>query len=610
MKHVVVVLSLILILVPLRLKAAPLDYLVTDQESSQIDGLTYQRISADVYNDSNTKSIQNITLLKGDDTLSLTTWSYFAPNGSLVNKDVLALARDFEAKNPNYEVMAGVNGDYFQVGQTINANMIFGSRLAKSMNHDKYFAIEMSPNGKLLNTHKKIELGEYKAYLYDQNTNALLKVVTLETFNDSTIEDNQTGLFYNYDSISKASGYHFSFEIVSKSSTNNNFFFLLNNSTTKNSQVETTSEKVSLLSKDTSVNTILASGAYVKVQKVVKNVFASSTLLGVDSRIIENGTIKSFEEIGGQGVDYTKDRHPRTGIGFDASNNPILITVDGRQAGFSNGVNLREFASIMKENEILNGFNLDGGGSTEAIIKDGDDFKILNSPSEGGPLTYRAVSNAVFFIKPKEKALITTTLEEDTLTVFLPSLNYEILVNGVKRTPTKLAETFELDAMMDNSITVVTKGVNSMSVFEDVIYAYYVKKITLPTFFVEANHINPVFELKVSFEDPDKMIDRMYVIHEESNIQKVALIQYAGLRKATFDNIVEGINHFKIHYELTNGAKETIDYEFTYTQTEVEPIPEEQNGNSFNNLMIIIPSITAILILGIIGIIVIGRMKK
>lgn len=610
MKKIIFILFLLLLLAPLSLMASPLEYLVTESSSGQTDGVTHQTISADVYNDANTKSIQNITVLKGDDTLLMTTWSFFAPNGSLVNKDVLALARDFETKNPNYEVIAGINGDYFQVGQTINANMIFGSRLVKSFNHDKYFSLEMNPSGQLLNTHKRIDLGEYKAYLYDQNTHALLKVVTLETFNDSTIEDNQTGLFYNYDSISKATGPHFSFEIEAKTTTNNNFFFLLDNSTTKNGTIETTSEKVSLLSKDADVNNMLLSGAYVKVQKVVKNVSASSTLLGVDSMIIENSTIRAFDEIGGQSASYTKDRHPRTGIGFDANNNPVLITVDGRQAGFSNGVNLREFALIMKENGISTGFNLDGGGSTEAIIKDGDDFKILNRPSEGGPLSYRSVSNAVFFIKPRAKALITTSLEENVLTVNLPSPDYDILINGVKSVSAVLTQTFELNSKIDNAVTVVTKGLNGMSVFEDVIYAYYVKQIILPTFTLEANHINPVFELKINFEDPDRMIDRMYVIHEESSVQKVALIQYAGLRKATFDNITEGLNHFKVHYELTNGVKEILNYEFTYTVTEAEPEPEEQREKDFNTLFIIIPSVSSVLIIGIIGIIVIVRKRK
>ncbi|PKK86885.1 MAG: hypothetical protein CVV63_03170, partial [Tenericutes bacterium HGW-Tenericutes-8] len=548
-------LALLCLLTPLQIKAAGLDYQVITETESILEGITFQNISAHVYNDSGTQSIQNISVIEGSDTLSLTTWSFFGPDGSLVNKDVRALARDFELNNPGYEVIAGVNGDYFQTGQTINANMIFGSRLVKSINHDKYFAIELDRNGHLVDTHKKLTLGQYKAYIYDKDTHALLKVVTLETFNDSTIEDNQTGLFYNYDSINKANGIHYSFDIQMKTVTDNNFFFLLDNPEQRNQPVETTSTKVAMLSKDDAVNQLLSLGAYVKVQKEIKDVSAASTLLGVDSMIIEDGNIKAFTEIGGQSTSNNESRHPRTGIGFDQFNQPVLMTIDGRQTGFSNGVNLREFAYIMKEKGIVTGFNLDGGGSTQAIIKDGDDFRLLNSPSEGGPLNHRAVSNAVFFIRPIAKANITTTLENDELTIHLPSLAYNIYINGNKYTPTGLTETFLMDSKVDHAISITTNTLSSTSVFEDVIYAYYVKETILPTFSIEHNHINPLFELKVAFEDPDRLIDRMYVVHEETDIQKVALIQYAGLRKATFDEIQEGANHFTIYYELSNGLK-------------------------------------------------------
>lgn len=600
----IILLALLLLLTPLQLKAAGLDYVVISETSDSIEGVTYQNISANVYNDLGTESIQNISVIEGSDTLSLTTWSFFAPDGSLVNKDVRALARDFELNNPGYEVIAGVNGDYFQTGQTINANMIFGSRLVKSINHDKYFAIELNPDGNLLNTHKKLTLGQYKAYIYDKDTNALLKVVHLETFNDSTIEDGQTGLFYNYDSINKPNDKHFTFDIKMKTVTDNNFFFLLNQPEEKTQPIETTATKVSILSKDDSVNTLLSLGAYVKVQKEVKSINAASTLLGVDSKIIEDGTIKAFTEIGGQSTSNNESRHPRTGIGFDSNNKPILITVDGRQTGFSSGVNLREFAYIMKEKGILTGFNLDGGGSTQAIIKDGDDFRMLNRPSEGGPLTHRTVSNAVLFIKPISKANITTTLSEDTLSIHLPSLSYNIYVNGNKIIPDSLTETIEIDSKIDTSVSVTTNTLSSVSVFEDVIYAYYVKETILPTFSIEHNHINPVFELKVSFDDPDRLIDRMYVIHQETSVQKVALVQYAGLRKATFDSINEGINHFTIYYELSNGMKDELSYEFTYTieQPDVD-VPSSSNITPY----IVIPLFT---IFAIIGIIVIVRLKK
>lgn len=587
MKKLIIIGLMIYSLCAIPIYAAGLDYVIISQSNTGLEGVMVNSITANVYNDNSTESIQNIQIIQGNEDVFLTTWSYFDNNGNLVNRDVLSLARDFNLKNPDYEVIAGVNGDYFTTGSTINANMIFGSRLVKSNNHDKYLAIELDRLGYYESTIKSIALGDtYKLYIYDQITHALKSVVNLQTINDSTIEDGQTGVFYNYDAISKASGKHYSFDLIGKTNTNNQFYFLGNNPVEKTSTIETTSTKLSVLSKDDAVNALLEN-AYVKVQKEVKTVEESHTILGVDSQIIQNETIKQFSEIGGQSASNNESRHPRTGIGFDDNNRPILFTIDGRQSGFSQGVNLREFAKVMQSHGVVNGFNLDGGGSTQAIIKEGDDFKIINSPSEGGPTSYRAVSNAVFFVKPKTKATISTQLADETLTIQLPSVNYDVFINGVKQTVSNPILSVDIDSKIDNTISVVDPSMN-FNVYNEVIYAYYVKQIVLPTF-TETEHVfegNQVSVL-IHFEDPDRLIDRMYVVHQASSTQEVALVQYAGLRKAVFDSYDEGLNVYSIHYELKDGTKYSFDYEFTYTvEPPVEPPLEPEEAKPWTLILV------------------------
>lgn len=576
MKKVILICLLTLFFTSVPVYAQGLDYVILTQANTTLEGVTVASISGHVYNDNSTESIQNIQVIKGDDDVFLTTWSYLDNNGNLVNRDVLSLARDFNLKNPNYEVIAGVNGDYFTTGSTINANMIFGSRLLKSNNHDKYLAIELNEVGQYESTQKTISLGEsYKLYIYEPITNALKAVVNLQNINDSSIEVGQTGVFYNYDAISKASGLHYSFDLTGKTNTNNQFYFFGQNPIEKNSAIETTQTKLSVLSKDVHVNELLQN-AYIKVQKEVKQVEESHTLLGVDSQIIQNQTIKALSEIGGQSASNNESRHPRTGIGFDELNRPILFTIDGRQAGFSQGVNLREFAKVMSAHGVVNGFNLDGGGSTQAILKDGNDFKILNQPSEGGPTNYRTVSNAVFFVKPKTKAVVSTTLINESLTIQLPSTEFEVYINGIKQTVTSSSLTTQVDSKIDTTISVVDP-LNQMSVYNEVIFAYYVKQIIQPVITKTEHELNQnQVSVLVYFEDPDRLIDRMYVVHEKSDIQKVALVQYAGLRKAIFDQIDEGLNTYTVYYELKDATKLSFEYSFVYEttpETPVEPSP-------------------------------------
>lgn len=92
--------------------------------------------------------------------------------------------------------------------------------------------------------------------------------------------------------------------------------------------------------------------------------------------------------------------HPRTLLGFSQG---VLwwLVVDGRQAGYSEGLSLYESALYMVEVlGVLDAINLDGGGSSVMVI----DGKIANSPINGllfrnqfikAPMKERAVPYAV-----------------------------------------------------------------------------------------------------------------------------------------------------------------------------------------------------------------------
>lgn len=79
-----------------------------------------------------------------------------------------------------------------------------------------------------------------------------------------------------------------------------------------------------------------------------------------------------------------EERNPRTAVGIK-DNKLYLVTVDGRQPGYSDGMNLYEMAEFMLGQGIKDAINLDGGGSTTmAVRKQGDStVKLVNNPSDG-----------------------------------------------------------------------------------------------------------------------------------------------------------------------------------------------------------------------------------
>jgi exopolysaccharide biosynthesis protein len=79
--------------------------------------------------------------------------------------------------------------------------------------------------------------------------------------------------------------------------------------------------------------------------------------------------------------------HPRTAVGFDDSGAWLLmVVVDGRQPGFSEGVTLYELAQIFQSQKCSQSINLDGGGSSIMLVQEpGKDVRTVNSPSGKTP---------------------------------------------------------------------------------------------------------------------------------------------------------------------------------------------------------------------------------
>ncbi len=118
------------------------------------------------------------------------------------------------------------------------------------------------------------------------------------------------------------------------------------------------------------------------------------TLVGGAPRIVLDGESVAGkpEFMEGTSAEFSRKRHPRTGIGFSQDSSRVFfLVVDGRQQG-SAGMTLPEFADLMIEAGVWQGLNLDGGGSTVMIVGG----NIVNSPSDPGG--ERPVANCLLLV--------------------------------------------------------------------------------------------------------------------------------------------------------------------------------------------------------------------
>lgn len=78
-----------------------------------------------------------------------------------------------------------------------------------------------------------------------------------------------------------------------------------------------------------------------------------------------------------------RGRHPRTLAGWTAAGEVLLVVVDGRRPGHSDGLTLDEAADLLTGLGAVHGINLDGGGSSTFVGPCPTGPCVLNQPSDG-----------------------------------------------------------------------------------------------------------------------------------------------------------------------------------------------------------------------------------
>jgi exopolysaccharide biosynthesis protein len=98
--------------------------------------------------------------------------------------------------------------------------------------------------------------------------------------------------------------------------------------------------------------------------------FAGGPNLVIDGRKCVDNAAQKFS------AGFINEITARSAIGIKADGTVIILAVDGRQRGVSEGVNINELANIMCELGAYQAMNLDGGSSTQLVMNK----QVINIP--------------------------------------------------------------------------------------------------------------------------------------------------------------------------------------------------------------------------------------
>ena len=143
----------------------------------------------------------------------------------------------------------------------------------------------------------------------------------------------------------------------------------------------------------------LRAGDSVHVQVALRP-FHPLEALGGRPLLLRDSTVVAAVDTEG-GPAFATARHPRTAVGIARGGRRLLlVVVDGRRKGYSDGMTLRELADLMRGLGARDAINLDGGGSTTLVYADPDSsgrLRIANRPSD--PAGERTVGNALAIVR-------------------------------------------------------------------------------------------------------------------------------------------------------------------------------------------------------------------
>ncbi len=121
--------------------------------------------------------------------------------------------------------------------------------------------------------------------------------------------------------------------------------------------------------------------------------------IGGGSQIVKDGKALTTYTVAING------KQPRTAVGISQNRKQmIFLTVDGRTANFR-GLDMKELSSLMVELGSYEAICMDGGGSTEMLVKQlgQTSTAIVNTPSDGGE---RSIKNGIGIISTSESGAL------------------------------------------------------------------------------------------------------------------------------------------------------------------------------------------------------------
>lgn len=408
--------------------------------------------------DSLTDVPQQINYVSIPSSTSVKIVNYTFPGQSGWVKQTLSkIVHNFELKNPGWTVLAGINGDFYDIngkdkalpfhtnGTTVSNGEVLRAHDGKCIgftNDGSTQTLKYTNNITFTNDHLLT--------IYDNDDN-IIQTIKIDKINQMP-NDNEIAIYYSYrvNVDNDGDGSYDTSDLVTTKIPGENNFIVENPDrclptaepeiygrgqiSVINTEKELKFGQFGLIVNNPEVAKLLNEGTTIRVQKAVTGELENlEQIMNVGSTLMENGQPTRNNSDG-----MREQRHPRTCVGVKEDGTMMFFVIDGRQESKKMyGMTEDEETAMLNYYGCVTGFNIDGGGSSTLGIRDENgDFVIMNTPSDGGE---RSVSNALLVVVPNiqiQKSEITDTsikLSYGKLTKGITISNLKVTIDGITK---------------------------------------------------------------------------------------------------------------------------------------------------------------------------------
>lgn len=534
----------------------------------------------------------NVLTIPSNETIRIVNWTFMTTDG-WTKQTVRKLAENFEYYNPGWQVVAAINGDFFDINgnqalpYSMNGIGVSNGEVYKPYGSATNVGFKNDGSSNPLVGGHGCETGPLMLQVLDEFDNVVKEYPVNKT--NEAVSNNEIGVWFSYYKIDSDGR---SEVTISTPSTNTYYSHAPIRCLPMNKT--TIYGKSKLIETNESINLKIGQFAVETTNEEIVNYINNDYVIRLQQEVV--GKFEDCDNITGAGAHLLydgepvdngarQDRHPRTVVGVKEDGSVVFMTVDGRQ--FEDdmyGMNYDELAAALLNYGCVEAYNLDGGGSTTFITRNQyGDFDVHNSPSDGGE---RNDSNALLVVVPE----ITFNIDHvsDTSLEFSYQNNDETIIDNLNiKIGDQDINAYESTVLVENltpktkydliySYDIVYKNSRINNITNTLSFTTGNKKPIISNFYYEDDDENYIFYFNI--DDPDKLTSSCYIKYDRSTYEINSTMKTVKIPKTK----VKDPSTFTLNgrYDLKSSHSTAIKFQYPISTYQEYTINYELNGGT------------------------------